>query len=127
MLALALAMVIGVCMFTACGQSDEKDDSTKATDSSTDATVELTEAETTAPEADVETTAPEAEDDMQPITNSEFISHGNHGNSPENENPETTYIDFEDTVLENDDSEEENDFTESTDYAEIDNREKTEG
>lgn len=71
--------------------------------------------------------APEAEDDMQPITNSEFISHGNHGNSPENENPETTYIDFEDTVLENDDSEEENDFTESTDYAEIDNREKTEG
>lgn len=52
LLALALAMVTGVCMFTACGQSDDKDDSAEKT---TDVTVELTEAETTtAPEAETE-------------------------------------------------------------------------
>lgn len=52
LLALALAMVTGVCMFTACGQSDNNAEETEAT---TDVTVELTEAETTtAPEAETE-------------------------------------------------------------------------
>ena len=52
LLALALAMVTGVCMFTACGQSDNNAEETEKT---TDVTVELTEAETTtAPEAETE-------------------------------------------------------------------------
>ena len=52
LLALALALVTGVCMFTACGQSDNNAEETEAT---TDVTVELTEAETTtAPEAETE-------------------------------------------------------------------------
>lgn len=67
LLALALAMVTGVCMFTACGQSDNNAEETEAT---TDVTVELTEAETTAPEVEAETTAPEAETE-KPDANAE--------------------------------------------------------
>lgn len=67
LLALALAMVTGVCMFTACGQSDNNAEETEAT---TDVTVELTEAETTAPEVETETTAPEAETE-KPDANAE--------------------------------------------------------
>lgn len=55
LLALALAMVTGVCMFTACGQSDNNAEETEKTEATTDVTVELTEAETTtAPEAETE-------------------------------------------------------------------------
>ena len=67
LLALALAMVTGICMFTACGQSDNNAEETEAT---TDVTVELTEAETTAPEVEAETTAPEAETE-KPDANAE--------------------------------------------------------
>lgn len=71
LLALALAMVTGVCMFTACGQSDNNAEETEKTEATTDVTVELTEAETTtAPEVEAETTAPEAETE-KPDANAE--------------------------------------------------------
>lgn len=71
LLALALAMVTGVCMFTACGQSDNNAEETEKTEATTDVTVELTEAETTtSPEAETEITAPEAETE-KPDANAE--------------------------------------------------------
>lgn len=52
------------------------------------------------------------EDTGDEIHNSEFISHGNHSNSPESDRPDMTYTDFEDMLPEGNDDSDTNDNVE---------------
>lgn len=71
--------------------------------------------------------APEKEDDMLPITNSEFVSVGNNADSSQDENLEMTYTDFGDMDYEADDSDQVDASVESDNYAESDKCQTTEG